>query len=213
MPPMIVSTGFGTESVIAARSSGLAPSSTQAKNRPPFAGDDLGELLAHGLHLGPVGVREVDRLGLRLLVVEVRDRDRPQVLHRGRAAVASASVAEPSRNAVIAARVVASASAIRSCSSSKVASSSLLTPIDSIAGQAISCSPSWWTVSWASKLSHAVPSCAARVVSPSRNARESVEEPVEVAAYGAVDHLVHAHGRHGLNATADAGFCREHQRT
>jgi hypothetical protein len=38
---MIISTGFGTLSVIADLSSGPAPSITQAKNLPPTAGETL----------------------------------------------------------------------------------------------------------------------------------------------------------------------------
>ena len=61
-----------------------------------------------------------------------------------------------------------------SCSASMAWSSSVLTPTALSAGQAISCSPSWWWVSWSSKFAHALASWAALVRSPGWNVPSAV---------------------------------------
>ena len=50
---------------------------------------------------------------------------------------------------------------------SRLAISSVLAPIASSAGQTISCSLTWWSVSWSWKFAHARASCPARFWSPS----------------------------------------------
>ena len=57
----------------------MTPSVTHAKNAPADGGALLAELALHGLDLGVVGVLDVERLELALLVVEVGDGGRPQV--------------------------------------------------------------------------------------------------------------------------------------
>ena len=69
-------------------------------------------------------------------------------------------------SAAIAERALPRASAIAACSASIWSSVSRVTPTCSRAGQAISCSPSWWSVSCLSKFSQATPSCRARSLSP-----------------------------------------------
>ena len=89
------------------------------------------------------------------------------------AASASALLADAASFS-IAARVVARSAAISSCSWSKPSMVAWSTPTAFSPAQAISCSPSWWSVSWASKFSHARCSAAARALSPSENFSSAV---------------------------------------
>ena len=85
------------------------------------------------------------------------------------AAATSASARVAVRRSVaIASPVAARSAAICSCSASNEAMVGPVMPIAFIAGQAISCSPSWCSVSWASKLAQARCSASARSRSPSR---------------------------------------------
>ncbi len=187
----------GRCSPMACRSAGEAPSSTQAKNTPAFAGPVRGELLAHLLRSPGLGVVQVDRLELLLLVVEVGHGHLAQVHQRASAPSRprpspALDAGRPSR-----ARACASAVAIVSCSASICAMVSRVTPTGSSAGQAISCSPSWWSVSCWSKLSQA----RAELLRPrgvtGAEGRQRLDEPVEVPPDRPVDDLVHAHLRHG----------------
>ena len=74
---------------------------------------------------------------------------------RAAAATSASARVAVRRSVAIASRVAARSAAIFSCSASNDAMVGSVTPIAFRAGQAISCSPSWCSVSWASKLTHA----------------------------------------------------------
>ena len=202
---MIASTGPGTLPLRAAISSALAPSWTQAKKVPATRdAAPLAELLAHLLDGRVVVLLGEQRLAHRLLVVEVGHGHLLEVRHRGRCGIGVGARAG-GREAAIAVPASRRAVAIASCSSSnwvicacRHPDGQQRRPGDLVLALVVLGELGVEVLPGAMERGRAGPVAV-------RERGERGVEPAQVAAYGAVDDLVHAHAgvamEHGSHAT------------